>query len=335
MKRRPHMIENIPEFILLTGALGSGKTTLLTDYLSTPASTDTAVIVNEAGEINIDGAVIVNGRRDLRIALMSNGCACCSLGNDLHAAIDEVLEVRGQLGGGDLRRIILEASGLAEPGPIIRSLVAYGRRDFRLRIISTFDALSTEGVAEDLPSRASQLAAAQAVVVTKLDLAGAVDLAAVEWVVREFSPFAQIIWAHTRPERARAAFKPRSPGALPHSGVFDREPAGAHPRIQVLLAKWSGPIAWVDLHGWLEDIAGFCGARLLRVKGLVPVIGSPDPILVDGVGGVFTQPRPVAVNPGSISGIVLIVRDLTLDEIRRFSDSLSTSPQNLRHSGTH
>ena len=132
--------EAVPEFILLTGSLGSGKTTLLCDYLSLSESTDTGVIVNEAGEINVDGAIVSSGRRDLPMTLLGNGCVCCSLGDDLHAAIDELLTVRRRSGADGFRRIILETSGLAMPGPILRSLMRYDRAEYRLRIVSTLDA---------------------------------------------------------------------------------------------------------------------------------------------------------------------------------------------------
>ena len=106
--------EVVPEFVLLTGSLGSGKTTLLCDYLSLPESADTGVIVNEAGEINVDGAIVLSGRRDLPMTLLGNGCVCCSLGDDLHSAIDELLAVRHQSDAADFSRIVLETSG----GPI-------------------------------------------------------------------------------------------------------------------------------------------------------------------------------------------------------------------------
>src|SRR3954468_17017594 len=87
-------VETVPEFVLLTGSIGSGKTTLLCDYLSLSESADTGVIVNEAGEINVDGAIVSSGRRDLPMTLLGNGCVCCSLGDDLNAAIDNLLAVR-------------------------------------------------------------------------------------------------------------------------------------------------------------------------------------------------------------------------------------------------
>src|SRR5262249_39780558 len=182
-----------PEFVLLTGSLGSGKTTLLCDYLSLPDSADTGVIVNEAGEINVDGAVVARGRRDLPMTLLDNGCVCCSFGDDLHAAIDELLALRRQSGAGEFRRIVLETSGLAMPGPILRSLMRYDRAEYRLRIVSTLNAINPETDDVTFPIRSAQLTAATSIVVTKLDQVSAGSIAAAERVARQFNPVAGLI----------------------------------------------------------------------------------------------------------------------------------------------
>jgi len=85
------------EFVLLTGFLGSGKTTLLRDFLEGPEAADTAVIINEAGEINIDGAIIAETGRGLPVALLSSGCVCCSVSNDLLYTIEALVEGLGKV----------------------------------------------------------------------------------------------------------------------------------------------------------------------------------------------------------------------------------------------
>jgi G3E family GTPase len=87
----------------------------------------------------------------------------------------------------------------------------------------------------------------------------------------------------------------------------------------VFLANWRAPIPWADLGDWLEDLAGFCGDRLLRVKGLVPVVGVSEPILIDGVGTTFAEPRRIGSGPSGGKGLVIIARDIDLAELATFS----------------
>ena len=83
-----------PDFVVLTGFLGSGKTTLLRDFLAGPEAADTAVIVNEAGEIGLDGVILREEGADTPIAMLSNGCICCQAGSDLAYTIDRLLSVQ-------------------------------------------------------------------------------------------------------------------------------------------------------------------------------------------------------------------------------------------------
>jgi G3E family GTPase len=315
--------ESVPEFVLLTGSLGSGKTTLLCDYLSLPESADTGVIVNEAGEINVDGAIVASGRRDLPMTLLSNGCVCCSLGDGLHSAIDELLAIRRRSGAGGFRRIVLETSGLAMPGPILRSLMRYDRVEYRLRIVSTLDVLDPMTDEAMFPIRSAQLTAAKSIVMTKLDRVGSDDLAAAERRVREFNPSANRISVVDRHARARAVFAPGQVDSPSTPSAFQAIASTDHPGLKVFLANWRDPVPWTDLGDWLEDLAGFCGDRLLRVKGLVPVVGVPEPILIDGVGTTFAEPRRMGLAPSGRQGLVIIARDMDLAELTAFSAAYS------------
>jgi G3E family GTPase len=270
---------------LLTGSLGSGKTTLLKDYLSLPDSEDPAVIVNEAGEINIDGAVMVSGRRDLPLALLSNGCVCCSVGSDLHAAIDELVSVRRRTHPAGFRRIVLQTRGLALPGPVLRSPMAYGRGEFRVRFVATLDPLNLMADEALLPIQMAQLTAAQSIVFTKLDLVDHAGRLALQRTSVECNPTANRIAIADRHARARAVFAPAQADTRRPFSLFEAMPASAHPPLQVFLAEWPDAVCWPDPRDWPEDLAGFCGDRLLRVKGLVSVSGVPQPLLIEGVGG--------------------------------------------------
>ncbi|HEY9549285.1 MAG TPA: GTP-binding protein, partial [Kiloniellaceae bacterium] len=108
------------DFHILCGFLGSGKTTLLLDFLRTPEGAGTAVLVNDVGAIDVDGAVVADAGGDRPVAMLSNGCVCCSIGNDLAATIDDLVYGRIDAGLPPFRRMILECSGLSRPSPIVR-----------------------------------------------------------------------------------------------------------------------------------------------------------------------------------------------------------------------
>jgi len=322
------------EFILLTGSLGSGKTTLLSDFLALPDCADTGVIVNEAGEINVDGAIVASGRRDLPLALLGNGCICCSLGDDLHAAIDDLRAVRQKQGLGDFRRIVLETSGLAFPGPILRSLMSYDRATFRVRIVSTLDPLRPEGDAATFAIRAAQLTAARRIVVTKTDVASRVGVAAALRVASGINPAAASFAIADRNERARAAFGPASDEQVARASIFSAVATPSHPRIQVFVADWQENADWGDVRDWLEDLAGYCGDRLLRVKGFVSVDGVPDPLLIEGVGTTFAAPRRMPDAPMA-RGLVIITHNVAMADLTEVSAMSSGRGPAVRPSSRH
>jgi G3E family GTPase len=183
-----------------------------------------------------------------------------------------------------------------------------------------------------LPIQMAQLTAAQSIVFTKLDPADHAQRSALERTCVEFNPTASRIAIADRHARARAVFAPAEAGTPRRFGLFEAMPATAHPRLQVFLAEWPDAVSWPDLRDWLEDLAGFCGDRLLRVKGLVSVSGVPQPLLIEGVSGVFSEPRRIRLETPTDEGVVIITRDISLDELSAFNKSCSTNPPSLRHS---
>jgi len=306
------------DFHILTGFLGSGKTTLLLDFLGTPEGADTAVLVNDVGAIDVDGAVVASSG-DMQVAMLSNGCVCCSIGNDLIATVDDLVYGRIDAGLPPFRRMILECSGLSRPSPIIRSLADLGAHEFRVRVLSTFDAGQGAEHAASFEEAAAQLAAAQVVVLTKLDVEGAPSAADAAAAARAVNPLAQVVSKPDRSARALAAFAGGGPTARPVvdpvAGIGGLR-AMRHPRIGVFLATVPPDREWDAVAHWIEDLAAHCGDRLLRVKGAVQVAGVDGPLLIQGVGTIFGPPmrmRPgSAGNPGSV---VVIARDLLRAEL--------------------
>lgn len=319
---------DMPEFVILTGALGSGKTTLLKSFLELRESHETGIIVNDAGEINVDGAIL-ESVGDRTVMKASSGCICCSAGGDLQQAVDDLL-VAHEAGGTHLRRIVLETSGLAEPGPVVRAVSGLRQKRFKLRIVATLDGSRGGDLDDGLPEEAAQLAAAQSVIVTKTDLCDAATLERTREVVRSVNPFASHLVIADMAERAHAAFHNHQAPEMAAISAFRAYHQPAYPRVDILLATWSPAPDWPEIAEWLENVAGFCASGLLRVKGIVSPAASGRRLLINAVGRIFAEPLtlPQALPqtpPGDNSeeGLVLILRDVDTDALMRFSESVS------------
>lgn len=308
------------DFHILCGFLGSGKTTLLLDFLRLPEAADTAVLVNDVGAIDIDGAVVAAAGNDGPVAMLGNGCVCCSVGSDLVATVDDLVYGRIDAGLPPFRRMILECSGLSRPGPIVRSLADLGAHDFRVRVVSTYDAGQGAAHAADFEEAAAQLAAAQTVVLTKLDVPGVAADASER--ARAFNPLAQVVAEPDRTARSLAAFVGRGPAAIedPAAAVGGLR-AMRHPRMGVFLATVPPGREWARVADWIEDLAARCGDRLLRVKGLVAVAGIDAPLLIQGVGTMFGPPMRMRNDAADGAGrVVIIARDLPRPELAEACD---------------
>lgn len=305
---------NGPDFVVLTGFLGSGKTTLLRDFLGHPEGADTAVIVNEVGEIGLDGAILRESGAGTPIAMLSNGCICCQAGSDLAHTVDALLSVERASArpgaNGPLRRIILETSGLAKPGPVLRHLASLAEHRLRVSVVATFDATCGMRPAA-FEEAAAQWAAAHRIVVTKTDAVPDGALARTRSEVAALNPLAEIVAIASRDEAVVAAFAPLARTAT--MPILQRIAATApHPRIAVRLAQPVGEVPGYDtLAAWLDNLAGALGERLLRLKGLVRVAESERPLLVQSVGTSFSSPRPFGAPPSDRPlFLVVIARDL-------------------------
>jgi G3E family GTPase len=297
------------EFILLAGFLGSGKTSLLVDWLALPEAAHTAVIINEAGEIDVDGAIIAESGT-IPMALLANGCVCCSLTNDLVFTIRGLVEEREKAGLPPFRRIVLEGSGLALPSPILRSLAPLAPLGLAVRVVTTCDAFKASQQAEHFAEVSAQLAAASTIVFTKLDLA---ETRAAETLATAINPLAVRVLERDRGARARAAFAQIGVSASVPEASTSR---AAHPRIAVLRASFAEDASWEDRLDWMEDLTAFCGDRLLRVKGFIRRPGAEGTMLVQAVGTLFSPLALMTSGHELPEALVIIVRDLTAQDIR-------------------
>jgi G3E family GTPase len=187
---------NMPTAIpltVLTGFLGSGKTTLLKALLADPAMAGTAVIINEIGEIGLDDALVEKAEEDA--VLLPSGCVCCAVKDDL---VEALVRLHRRSLDGDLpplRRVVLETTGLADPGPIAQTLI--GDRDvFRIYqldgVVTTVDAEHALGQIAEHFEPARQIAVADRLVVTKTDRVERAAIAALEARLHQLNPAAEV-----------------------------------------------------------------------------------------------------------------------------------------------
>jgi G3E family GTPase len=308
------------DFIVLTGFLGSGKTTLLADFLKLPEAADTAVIVNEIGEIGLDGAILAESG-GVPIAMLENGCICCALAGDLERTVGALVTARGD--GPPLARIVLETSGLSKPGPILRSLAGLAGLPLRVSVVATVDSRAPS-LASGFEEGAAQWAGAQVLVLTKQDIATAAERERARNAAIGINPLARLVDTADRDIAIRTAFSFERAAIEPPS--FWMASGSSHPRIQVLLARPDETIVWDELAEWLDNLAGFLGERLLRLKGIMRVADRTRPGLIQSVGTVFDIPRPFGGDWSGKPFFVVISRDSDIAELRRITPCL---PLNL------
>ena len=185
--------------------------------------------------------------------------------------------------------------------------------EFDLRIVSTFDA--SRGCRGDdfLPTYAAQLAAANTIVLTKLDRSNARESSEAGDSANGFNPLARQIVELDRAVRARSAFEGGMWGKPSRRSEFAAI-AVASPRIKIGFGRWPSATRWEDIGEWIENVSGYFGDRLLRMKGLVRPYGAESALLINGVGGVFATPRSIAVENDDELGLIMIARDIEPDE---------------------
>ena len=286
--------------LVVSGFLGSGKTTLLRNLLLAPEAGEIAVIVNEFGEVGIDHHLV--RKTDVRTTLLRNGCVCCSMRDDLTEALRHLLSQRERGTIPRFDRVVIETTGLADPAPILHTIVAEPvlRNHFRVaRVVTTIDAVAGESNLDSYDEALRQVAAADHVIVTKIDLATPEATAALKATLRSLNPAATIVDASfgnidfaplLAPESHRGAGLDRLDGvSFKTSGdpAFrdTMAPAAVHAmsgRVTSRCLVFERPLNWQMFGIWLTMLLHRHGDRVLRLKGLLNVGVERGPLLVEG-----------------------------------------------------
>jgi G3E family GTPase len=325
---------------VITGFLGSGKTTLLQRLLAAPQLADTAVLVNEFGEVGLDHHLL--RRLDEEIVLLQSGCLCCTIRGDLSAAVRDLYTRRE---GGEIpafRRLVVETTGLADPVPILSTVMAEPMlcHHFRLgNVVTTVDAINGPMHLDRQEESAKQAAVADRLVITKTDISAPADVAALRRRLARLNPAAPQLetapkialdpdllltrdlyqlegrteevrrWLAIEIERAGA------PTPHHHHANVNRHDASIHS----FCLRLERALDWTTFGIWLTMLLHCHGSNILRVKGMLNVGEGSGPVVVHGVQHLVHPPDHLPEWPDEdrSSRIVFIVRGLSRDIIER------------------
>jgi G3E family GTPase len=317
---------------VITGFLGSGKTTLLNGLLMRPEMANTAVIINEFGEVPLDGTLI--GSQTGEVVTLANGCMCCAVGDDFESAMGSLYRGIDSAEGTAVRRILIETSGLADPAPIIGSLLnsplmaSWCALD---SVVTTVDAAHALTQIEEHPEAVSQIAFADRLVVTKSDLVGATQLREVESAVRRCNQHGRTIFVQSGKADPALLFGVQSRDGKPNAAHIDeavRQIAvhrhGQHPHhndehhhtpsVCAFALVDQGELEWSKFSIWFRKLRVNHGDDLLRMKGILRIRGETKPVVVHGVRHIFHSPSALESwrNLDLASRLIFIVRGGTL-----------------------
>lgn len=331
---------------LLTGFLGSGKTTLLNAWLRSPDLANAAVIVNEFGEVGIDHALIASSN-DNTIEL-STGCLCCTVRGDLVNTLRELIVSREK---GEVRafdRVVIETTGLADPTPVIQALMTFPvARRFRLRqVVTTVDAVNGTVTLANHPESIKQVAVADELILTKVDV-GTDDGDAITEELRKLNRGAHIHRSsldHISMPNDLEAVDIYDP-ATKSSDVARWLNAEAHAAdsnhghehhghhhdvtrhsadIASFVFEFDKPLHWEHVANWIDALVMAHGQDLLRVKGIIDVVGRERPIVIQAVQSLMHPPFELPSWPegAKASRIVFITRRLSRAYVGEVLDTL-------------
>ena len=330
---------------LLTGFLGSGKSTLLTRILRDPRYARTAVVVNEFGEIGLDGFLVEHSSE--QIVEMTSGCLCCTIRGDIR---ETLLDLHRRREMGDIPafdRLVVETTGLADPAPVIHTLMADRQMAGRFAlsgVITTVDAVTAEFTLERHAECVKQVAVADRIVLTKTDLVtdpvSRSDLGKLRQALARLNPGAPILDGNERQFDHEslfdtALFSPsdKSVDVLEwlnaeayadnhhdhhhHSHDVNRHGADIQAFSLVLDEPVSAPAFIIAL----ELLFANQGEDLLRVKGIVNLAEKPDkPVVIHGVQHILHEPLWLDRWPTEDrrTRLVFITRNIPEETIRSF-----------------
>jgi G3E family GTPase len=333
---------------VLTGFLGSGKTTVLNHLLRQDGMEGVVAVINEFGEVGLDHLLVETSQE--RLALLDNGCVCCSVREDLVTLLGQLLSREADGVIPPIRRVLIETTGLADPVPVLHTLMTAPDVAAKYRIDGvavTVDGVNGLGSIDQHAEAVKQIAVADRILLTKADLIGDRQRTRLEARINQINPTAPIIQVDhglVAPEQVFEAglFAPDQRGAevadwfvaaAQATAALSRDSHHHHhhgqerahgPGVSSFSLIVHEPIRWAAFSRWLDYVAALKGDELLRFKALIHVVERPQgPLVVHAVQHVLHPPVAMDQWPESwppqdrASRLVFIVRDIEADVIER------------------
>ena len=347
MPNIPGTQERLP-VTLVTGFLGSGKTTLLNFLLKQPELADTAVIINEFGDVGLDHLLVETA--DENMVLMASGCICCTIQGDLAGTLQDLLNKRGKNGMPPFRKVVIETTGLADPVPILKTLLTHHiiSNHFVLDgVVTVVDAVNGAEQLDTHLESVKQAATADRIVLAKADLVEPAKLRDLKSRLTEINPGADQLSANngvlnpsdlfgigleSRGARGADAEDWLRLDAFKEHHHHNHD-HGAEDSVHTFAVHIDKPIHPMGLKLWVDAISTFLGPGLLRVKGILNVKG--EPIVVHAVQQVFHEPQALTAWPDDDhrSRIVFITLGLEETEIRGSLNAFRYDPVIVKEPG--
>ncbi len=319
---------------ILTGFLGAGKTTLLNGLLKHPEMSDTAVIINEFGDVGIDHLLVETA--DDNVFEMASGCLCCTIRGDLVDTLGDLMARRQKGTIKTFNKVVIETTGLADPAPVLHTimnhpvLLEHYRLEGVLNVVDTVNGSATLDVHEEA---VKQVAVADRLVLTKADL-----LVGKEGEEKLFAIIARLKKLNRAARMLEVTTGEATPQNLFNTGIYDPETKTAN------VARWlaadaydntghshrhdanrhddhiesfsitsNKAISQWNLDLFLELLRGYHGPNLLRVKGIIKLEEDlQKPLVIHGVQHIFHPPFQLDKWPDGDhrSRMVFITRDI-------------------------
>lgn len=303
---------------IVTGFLGSGKTTLLRRVLARAGLENSCLFVNEIADSGVDDRLLRSITDTVR--LIKGGCVCCAARDDLRTALLDLVETNS--GSGDVKRIILETTGMANPAPLIEAIVGHPVLNDRIRIngvLALADCLNACANVSTYPEFANQIASADIVVMTKSDMADDDAVKSAIELVRGLNPYANIICGDDGRVAEFLEYGVTMPGisAPGERASLPRPSSAPHSDIRAFRISLEESCDWTFFAIWLSLLVHAHGSHILRVKGLLDIAGINAPVAINCVQNIVYFPEHLVDWPDADrqSLLVFIVRKLEPDRI--------------------
>jgi G3E family GTPase len=328
---------------VLTGFLGSGKTSVLNHVLKQPGMAATAVIVNEFGEIGLDHLLVESASDD--VVLLNSGCLCCTVRSDIAETLLDLYVKRVKDEIPYFRRVVIETTGLADPAPILHTLMSDPLLAARYAldgVVTTVDAANGGATLDRQSEAVKQAAVADRLLLTKTDLAAPAEIERLRTRLAALNPAAPLLpVAHGAAEPAAlfglGLYDPQTKSLDVRRWLRDEAFAetehdahGHHDahhdvnrhdeRIRAFCVTRERPVSWAALSAWLDALAEMRGDDLLRMKAIVAIAERPDePVVLHAVQHVFHPPILLPEWPSADrrTRMVFITRDLPRETIEQ------------------